>query len=645
MAYYNVAVADPSFHGEELLTYEYPDHLDLGTIVHVPVGRKSAFGLVVSVSKKPAFKTRAMLETYQNLRLPKELVDLLSWLKDYYPPQSSNAELIRLCVPPNIAPIKDLHPAVTKKSSVKLPVLTKEQSRAIEAINQKRVGTSLIHGVTGSGKTRIYLELAKQTIAKGLSVIVLTPEIGLTAPVNDYFSRHLSVDVITLHSGLTITQKRDTWQKIMLTEKPVVVIGPRSALFSPLSSIGLIVIDEAHEQAYKQDNSPRYQATRVAAKLAHLHQAKLVLGTATPLVGDYFTLQSKGSVITRLQEAALTAAKLPTIELVTTTDRQKFTKSAYLSDPLLDMINASLSRKEQSLIYLNRRGSAQTTLCQNCGWRALCSNCDLPMTYHADTYHLRCHTCGRKEAATTACPTCGGADIVFRGIGTKALVEELVRLYPHSKIQRFDSDVSKQDKLENQYQQIVDGSIDIIVGTQVLGKGFDLPKLSTVGVVQADTALAFPDYLSNELTFQQLTQIIGRVGRGHRPGGVVVQTYSPNNYAIQAALSRDYTNFYKSELVERKAYLFPPYVFMLRLYCSRSTSSGAEKACKKLMEFIEQLRLPVQVLGPGPTLHERHGNLFRWQIVVKARQRSLLVSIVKNLPANWIHDLDPATTL
>ncbi len=525
-----------------------------------------------------------------------------------------------------------------------MPPLTDEQASVVNAISAQD-GSFLLHGDTGSGKTRVYMELAKQSLEAGKSVCVLTPEIGLTPQLVSSFESAFPGHVHTIHSTQTPAQRRDSWQAIMKNSGPQIVIGPRSALFSPLSDVGLVVVDEAHDTAYKQEQMPYYQATRVAAKLAELHGAKLVLGTATPLVQDYYAFVAKKLPILRMEHLAIGKAHPNTLSIVDVKERENFSRSPWLSNMLLNEIGVALRDGMQSLIFLNRRGTARLVLCKQCGWQATCPHCDLPLTYHGDHYHLRCHTCGYTSTPPSDCPTCHSTDIQFKSVGTKTIVDELTKKFPGARIQRFDSDTLKSERLESNYEAIRTGAVDILVGTQMLTKGLDLPRLQFVGVVAADTSLYFPDYTAEERTYQMLRQVMGRVGRGHQAGSVVVQTYYPQSPTIQAAVHNNYELFYEAQLKEREIYGFPPYYFILKISVERANATGATRAAHELAEHILRHGYLITVSGPSPAFIEKAHNKYRWQLIIKAKQRSELVKIIKKLPKNCQYDIDPSNLL
>jgi primosomal protein N' (replication factor Y) len=623
--------------------------------------RYAITGLIVGSVPKPQFKTKDLLHIFDLPPLPEELYKLTEWLRAYYPaPLGVVAQQIlpgsfvakTLSETTGLTDMPDL-------TSTDLPPLTPDQVAILHQISKP--DTYLLHGDTGTGKTRVYIELTRRSLAADKSAIILTPEIGLTSQLAANFRQVFGERVVVVHSQMTPKMRLQSWLKIIRSTVPLVVLGPRSALFSPLPNIGLIVVDEAHEPAYKQEKAPHYHASRVASQLARLHEATLVLGSATPSVGDYYVAERLAKPILRMTHMAAASHAQSRDELVTTTvidlkDRNQFTRSQYLSTTLLRSIDTSLSRGEQSLLYLNRRGTARVILCNNCGWQAVCPHCDLPLTYHHDVHALQCHTCGFQSSAPTACPECGQTDVVFKVVGTKAIEEEVRRLYPKARIMRFDTDNKKSERFEQHYDAVQAGDIDILIGTQLLAKGLDLPKLSTLGIVIADTSLTFPDYSAEERTFQLLAQVVGRVGRGHRniagqsvEQRVVVQSYAPERPVITAALARDYAAFYQNELRERELFYFPPYCYALKLTVRRASSKSAEQASEQFLYAIKDLALPLLVEGPMPSFHARIENKFEWQLIVKSKQRAALLRIIALLKSDaksgWNYDIDPVNLL
>jgi primosomal protein N' (replication factor Y) len=481
----------------------------------------------------------------------------------------------------------------------------------------------------------------------GKSAIILTPEISLTSQLSAAFRDIFNDQVIVLHSQLTQLQRQKVWLRILTSKVPLIIIGPRSALFSPVSNIGLIVIDESHETAYKQGQAPYYHATRVASQLSHLHGATLVLGSATPSVTDYFLAEQRNKHILRMETLAQQGnTEATSLSMVDLRDRSLFTRSTHISQPLLDAIRMAISKGEQSLIYLNRRGTARIVLCENCGWQALCPHCDLPLVYHADSGRFRCHTCGYSQSIVTSCPTCGHPSVTFKSFGTKAITEEIRKLFPEARVQRFDTDNVKSERFEQHYEAIKAGDVDILVGTQLLAKGLDLPKLSTLGIVLADSSLYLPDFSAQERTYQLITQALGRVGRGHRKGYAIVQTYHPESAVLVSAITGEWVKYYKNELAERKKFHFPPFYHLLKVSCRRASYKSAESVTDKLKADITSKIKGLEIDGPVPTFHEKIQGKYQCQLVIRSQERGKLLKVIELLPSNgWTYDLDPINLL
>jgi primosomal protein N' (replication factor Y) len=336
----------------------------------------------------------------------------------------------------------------------------------------------------------------------------------------------------------------------------------------------------------------------------------------------------------------------PDIQIVNLTNQKEKTSYTLLSHSLLSAIKKALDAGEQSLVFLNRRGSARVILCQNCSWQAHCPRCDLPYTYHSDDHLLRCHTCGHTARAPAGCPDCGSADIIFKNPGTKSIVESLSQIFPQAVIARFDKDNLKNEKFESRYQDLQLGKIDIMVGTQLIAKGHDLSRLSCVGILMADSELSFPDFSAEERSYQLIKQLVGRVGRGHRAGHVVIQTYNEDGSIIKAASGNiDWENFYFSQLKTRKKYSFPPFAHFLKIEVSRATQKSSQGSAQKIASFLREQKVPVEVLGPHPSFIEKRGGKWIWQIIVSSKKRKYLVELIPVLPLKCSYDLDPNNLL
>jgi primosomal protein N' (replication factor Y) len=642
MQYYEVYVAALSYHGNEALTYSSETSLQPGQLVRISLRDRSTLGLVLRQVAKPSFEVKPLSAIAPYPALPAESLQLITWLRAYYP--APLGAVVRQFVPPTELFPKDLPTeAPVSADLAALPPLSDDQADALKRIDG--AGTFLLHGITGSGKSRVYLELAARALRAGKSALILTPEIGLTAQLTAAFRKVFGSSVYVLHSQLTAAERRNIWYEILDRTGPTIVIGPRSALFSPLRNLGVIALDEAHDNAYKNESAPHYHAARVAAKLASLHGATLVLGSATPSIEDYYLAEQKQRPIINMHRLARDADTPISISMVDMRERNHFSRSRLFSDALLKHITAALERREQALLYLNRRGTANVILCNQCGWQSLCPHCDLSLTYHGDSHELRCHVCGFQSNLPTSCPECENTEILFKSIGTKAVVDALAKLFPMAKIQRFDTDAKKSERLEQHLEAIAGGSADIIVGTQMVGKGLDLPKLSVVGIINADSSLLIPDYTAAEQTYQLISQVVGRVGRGHRAGNVIVQTYDPDNATLQAAVHRKWPEFYAGELRERKAYQFPPFSYLLKLRVLRATSANARKAATDFAAKLEQLYPSITVDGPAPSFHPREKGKYSWQLLIKAPHRQTLADIIAELPSGWNYDIDPSNLL
>lgn len=648
MNYYEVIPATGKYHGSDGLTYSSDRKLETGQIVSIEIRDLRVSGFITGSVPKPRFPVRPISRVFAKLILPHYSLELFYWLQRYYPGPAG--ALASQFLPSNLLSVskESFHDSTLYIEDLKVPPLSKEQGEALRFIDKQKPGSFLIHGETGSGKTRVYIELTKNAVASGKSVLVLTPEISLTPQLVERFTTVFKNQVSVTHSSLTPVQRKLLWLELLTAKEPKIVIGPRSALFTPLNSLGLIIIDEFHDQAYKQENTPYYQALRVASKLAEIYSAKLVLGSATPSISEYFFARQKQIPVLRMvTKPALSQGSSADItsHIVDLSDNQEKTKYPLISATLLRELKACLARGEQAMIFLNKRGSARAIVCQACGWQALCPHCDLALVYHGDTHLLQCHTCGFSQQTPSACPSCSSTEVVFKSPGTKAVAGFLESLFPEARIARFDKDNKKHERLEARHTDIKDGSIDILVGTQLLTKGHDLPNLSLVGILLAETSLIFPDYTAEERSYQIIHQLLGRVGRGHRPGFAVVQTFDPKNVIIKAAMTGVWEDFYKVQLAERKTFGFPPFFHVMKIHLIRRSRNGAKSAAEKLSRNIQETHSGIIIIGPSPSFIEKRGDKWHWQLIVKSKTRGILVDIVKTLPKNVPADIDPSHLL
>jgi len=634
-----------------LLTYSFDQNLAPGTIVSIPLGKKTALGIIYRKTTAPTdqnFVIKSINKIVHPIPLPNHLLKSLAWLSSYYlNPVAKTANLFlplgieknrrkkssaSTFIPQFSNPIQDIaSPIAATTTHYQIP-LNPAQKQALTELHKIKTHTKLLHGITGSGKTNIYLELASQVFSSNQSVILLVPEISLTPQLVGRFQEHFGTQVISLHSKLTEAKRHLIWQRIHEADQstPFVIIGPRSALFSPLKNLGLIIIDEAHEPSFYQDTSPRYHALRLASFMAQTLKIDCLLGTATPRVEDYFLAQ-KNHAYVALSEKAKSITSQTKISLIDLKDRALFTRNRYFSDALLQDIENNLKQHKQTLLFHNRRGSAPLTICEHCGYQILCPNCLLPLTLHSDSYQLICHTCGHHEPVPSTCPVCHHGSLIHKGFGTKLLESELKKLFKSTRIARFDADNTTADSLTQNFESVKNGDIDIIIGTQTIAKGLDLPLLNTVGIVQADANLNLPDYAAEERTFQLITQVIGRVGRGHNDiNHVFLQTFQPEHPVILAAKSLDYAKFADYLLKKRQLSHLPPFFYLLRISIVKKTE---DLAIKKIMSLHSTLKKfpDVYLSAPTPSFHEYTPSGYSWQIIVKAKKRDSLTHLIESL--------------
>ena len=495
--------------------------------------------------------------------------------------------------------------------------------------------TYLLQGVTGSGKTEVYLQVIEGVLQKGKTAIMLVPEISLTPQVTRRFVSRFGQQVAILHSGLSDGEKYDEWRKIESGQARVVV-GARSAIFAPLKNIGVIIIDEEHEATYKQESNPRYHAREVAKLRAEYHKAALVLGSATPSL-ETRARASRGLYgLLRLTQRANPQALLPQVEVVDFRDYLGQQENGNYTPVLLEKIRQNLDRKEQVVLLLNRRGYSSFVMCRDCGSVDECPNCDISLTLHMDTRSMQCHYCGFQKAIPRICPSCSSSSIRYYGTGTQRAFEELQDLFPDARILRMDVDTTrKKGSHENLLQAFGQGEADILLGTQMIAKGLDFPNVTLVGVLNADTALNLPDFRSSERTFQLLTQVAGRAGRAEKPGQVLIQTYNPNHYAIRFAQEQDYEGFYEYEMGIRRSMGYPPYTFTVGLTLSHVSEELIVKKAYEIVGFFrENLSDKIQILGPTPKPIARTHNLFHYQILLKYRREDRLEAVL-NAILDW----------
>lgn len=514
--------------------------------------------------------------------------------------------------------------------------LNAEQKNAVEQIitagQQQKDQVFLLEGITGSGKTEVYLQAIADVLSENKTAIMLVPEIALTPQMVERFKGRFGESVAVLHSGLSQGEKYDEWRKIE-REEAQVVVGARSAIFAPLKNIGLIIIDEEHESSYKQDETPRYHARDLAIWRSKYHHCPIVLGSATPSLESRARAQKGVYQLLQLNHRAKAAAQLPAIEIVDMREEFQNHRTSTFSANLQEKIQNRLDKKEQTVLLLNRRGYSSFVMCRDCGFVLPCPNCDISLTLHMDTRSMRCHYCGHEEPIPNRCPNCGGNKIRYYGTGTQKVEEELRELYPQARILRMDVDTTRRKGAHEQIlQKFGAKEADILLGTQMIAKGLDFPEVTLVGVLNADTSLNLPDFRSSEHTFQLLTQVSGRAGRAEKAGEVVIQTFNPQHYAIELAKKQNYEQFYQQEMHVRHRGGYPPYYFTVKITASHPEEQVAAKKIFQIANQLKEVLSPQSLLlGPTPSMILRVKNRYYYQLIIKYKHEPKLPHVLDEI--------------
>ncbi|WP_430882851.1 primosomal protein N' [Fusibacter sp. JL216-2] len=504
--------------------------------------------------------------------------------------------------------------------------LNEAQNQAYEVIRQdvklENSQTYLLHGVTGSGKTEVYMKLAEDVLDLNKQCLVLVPEISLTPQIVSKFVNRFSGQVAVFHSKLSLGERFDQWKAVKRGELNI-IIGARSALFAPCLDLGLIILDEEHDNAYKSDQNPKYRAVEVARKLGQLHRAPIVLGSATPSLETVHHVEAKDYKRVELK-ARFNDQIMPDVEIVDMRHELAMGNKTIFSERLFEAIGDRLDKKEQVILFLNRKGHSTFVSCRSCGFSLKCPNCEISLTFHKNQGRASCHYCGYSIHVPKKCPSCDSGYFKFFGTGTEK-VEELTRqAFPSARVDRLDrQSVSRKGSMETILDRFDKRETDILIGTQMVTKGLDFENVTLVGVLSADVLLNLPDFQSGERAFQILTQVAGRAGRGNHPGEVVIQTYTPEHYAVQAACEHDHAGFIESEAELRKVYNYPPYQRLSNILISGINENNVTKTAQRLYEplqaeFIKNKLKKVQLLGPNPAIYSKIKGKYRWQILIKS---------------------------
>lgn len=649
---------------------EKPEFIpEIGKRAEIMFGNKKTQGFIINISDKipescpvEPSKIKPIKRVIDKEPLfGKELIEMANWIARYY--LCTLGEAVFSMIPSgrrdSSAGGFGFEEEVGKQ---KKNELSEEQKLAVEEILKSRCGsitsekksdTSLFHylyGPTGSGKTEVFLSLAEKILETGKGVIYLVPEIGLTAQVVQAVSERFGNTAAVLHSGLTPSQRLSEWHRIMHKEARVVV-GARSAVFAPVPDLGLIIIDEEHDGSYKSGNNPRYHARQVAMHRCTKLKIPLLMGSATPSVEAWYGMQN-GSIKRHLLTKRLAGGQMPHISCI---NLSYYPGDGCISKPLEDAINKTLSKGHQTILFLNRRGFTHFFRCNQCGYELVCKNCSVPLTYHKAENRLRCHYCGWSTYPPESCPQCGSLDIGSSGFGTEYIEAETRAKFPNARIVRLDTDILKnKEELIETLEDFKNGKYDIMLGTQMVAKGLNFPKLELVGVILADAGLHMPDFRAGERTFSLITQVAGRAGRYFPDGKVIVQTYSPGKGPVLYACQNRIEDFYRSELAEREMLDFPPFSRLLRLvFRSFNKGLAAETARDAVKILAEGAPHGMEIIGPAECPIEKINSSWRYQILLKGSSiiplqtaaRKLLFDYTHNQNVYIEYDVDPVSLL
>jgi len=682
--YLHIAVPRPL---EDIFLYRCPSELEtqvaVGKRVVVPFGRQKVTGFILGVSKEvprefsrrsPPLEIKPIYSILDATPLIDErMIDLCRWASDYYifpigmvlktalssipedrelrPPKKGWSILSTFIDDKNPPPFWTNYSISssattgmeghkqTPPHSGDIPVLTPHQeevlSRIRDSLEKGDFAVHLLHGVTGSGKTEIYMRAIEEIAEKGMTGIVLVPEIGITPQLISRFVARFRDRVAVLHSSLTPAERREEW--IRIKEGRVdVVIGVRMAVFAPVKNLGLLVVDEEHEHSYKQEDGFRYNARDLAIMRAKLSRAVVILGSATPSLETYRNIQ-KGKYLYLSLPERINRLPLPPVKIV---DMRKKEGFSIFTDELLEVLKQRIEKGEQSILFLNRRGFSPFLLCIDCGYTPLCPNCSVSLTYHKRDHELRCHYCDFTIPPPETCPGCNGYRFKGFGAGTERVEEELKKMIPGIRVIRMDRDTTaSRHSHQRIFKSMESGEADVLIGTQMVTKGLDLPEVTLVGVLLADSTLHLPDFRSAERTFQFLTQVAGRSGRGEKSGEVIVQTFSPDHYSIRHAARHDFEGFYAEESANRKLLGYPPFRRLVRVLIKGNNRDSVQSSSERFKEILCSNRSEgIDILGPVSAPFGKIRGKYRWHLILKGGEAKPLNVLVRRSLERFYRD-------
>ena len=608
----------------------------VGKRVKVPFGGRKLVGFVLSVleSEGDNFKLKEILEVLDDeIVISDETLALAKYISQNY--ICSQGEAFACAISPVMkCPKRKSKPKKIHPLSSQRHTLNESQNNALSLIKEALDGdiakTFLIRGITASGKTEVYLNAIEYALSKGKSAIMLIPEISLTYQFIEIVQKRFGDLAGIWHSGISVTEKYRLFHKALRGEIKI-MLGARSAVFAPFNNLGLIIIDEEHEHTYKQEQKPCYDAREIAAWRSDYHKGTLVFGSATPSLETYKSALDKKITLIEMPHR-IDNKSLPTVNVLSLKD--KILAGAFLLPETVAAISQALARKEQIIVFLNRRGFAPSIMCRKCETVYQCPHCSISMVYHKIHENLRCHYCGHSQKLPLICPKCGNKSMAFFGTGIQKAEDELQKLFPSARIFRLDGDsASLKGVYEQAYEGMKNERYDILLGTQMIAKGFDFPKVSLVCVLYADISLFVPDFKSAEKTFQLISQVAGRCGRGDTEGKVIIQTSRPEHYAIESAKNHDYEAFYRAEIVQREKLTYPPFCDTAKITVKNRDNDRAEKDAERFIQELENTRerenINVKVLGPAPSYIAKQYDIYRHNIIVKGKRGDILSLIEK----------------
>jgi primosomal protein N' (replication factor Y) len=631
------------------LLYFYEGELSRGQVVEVPLGKRSELGCVLSADesaseefkKTPADRIKTIKNAILDWKLEESELKLFEWMAQYY--HYSLGQLIFDCLPHHLKRPRALEE--TQGEGRELEFSPNPVQRSITQSIREGLGSYkklLVHGVTGSGKTIIYLDLIRSVLESGKSVLFLLPEINLTPQFISTFAKYIDSPILAYHSELSDSQKYQIWMSARKFEKGTLILGVRSSVFIPVANLGLIIMDEEHDTSFKQDDRCPYNARDVAAKKAQIQNIPLLLGSATPSLETYYYFHQMKMNFYEMRERAGDAF-LPEVSLIDAREKSPVGGEEIwpLTPSSVSAIKEALQREEQVLVFVNRLGFASYLQCRACGHQFNCPNCSISLRYYKRKEQLACHHCDYKDSLPSQCPTCGCLTLAQKGFGTEKVQEVLSTIFPDKKIERFDRDeIRSFTQLETRLSDFHEGKIDILVGTQMLSKGHNFEKVKLVLILGIDNQLNFPDFRSNERVYQTLTQVAGRAGRYSQDGKVLIQTLNPDHSLFQIVKNHDFNQFYKDELEIRKLCECPPFKRLAMIHFSsrfqdRLITHVTEHAGAMLRSLISGHFQNVTLLGPRPAFIEKKSNQFTWSVLLKSDDLSQLHNLLKSFELNY----------